>query len=156
MSLVGHDLPDGMKSTPGEQLYADWCDAFGSDRERYWGEMNRADREAWERLASPVEAGPMLKRRLEYEAANPRPETLVRAEGAIVRARVAEGFGRQYQVTDRDRFEIAVDDLLISVRVDPDFHLDGPPCGAIHKASAVCTRPTGHEGYHANQQGYWL
>src|SRR4051812_2072680 len=99
---------------------------------------------------------PLLKARLEYEAANPRPETLRRAEKAIVQALVAEGFGRQYQVTRSDSFEIAVDDLLISVRVDPDFHLDGPPCGARHKAGAVCTRPTGHEGNHANRSGYWL
>jgi hypothetical protein len=107
--------------------------------------------------ATEVEAGPLLKARLEYEAANPRPETLVRAEKAIVRALVAEGFGRQYQVTRDDSFEIAVDDLLIRVRVDPDFGLDGPPCAVVHeKAGAVCTRPTGHEGYHANSQGYWL
>ena len=104
-----------------------------------------------------IEAGPLLKARLEYEAANPRPETLVRAERAIVRALVAEGLGRQYQVTGSDRFEIAVDDLIISVRVDPDFHLDGPPCSAVHeKAGAVCTRPTGHVGSHANSSGYWL
>lgn len=69
------------------------------------------------RCAAMREAGPLLRARLEAEAANPRAESIVRAERAIVRALVAEGFGRQHQVTRRDRFEIAVDDLLIRVEV---------------------------------------
>lgn len=54
------------------------------------------------------------------EKEHPRPESLRRAERVIVRALVAEGFGRQYQVTRDDRFEIAVDDLLIRVEVVSD------------------------------------
>jgi len=69
---------------------------------------------------SNSEAGPLLRRRLEWEAENPRPESISRAERAIVRSLVAHGFGRQYQVTHHDHFEIAVDDLLIRVEVNPD------------------------------------
>lgn len=30
-------------------------------------------------------------------------------------------------------------------------------CGAIHDgARAVCTLPAGHDGDHANRQGYWM
>lgn len=62
-----------------------------------------------------AEVGPLLAARLEYEAENPRPDVLTRAERAIVRGLNAEGFGRQHQVTRPDRFEIAVDGLLIRV-----------------------------------------
>ena len=30
-------------------------------------------------------------------------------------------------------------------------------CGAFHeRARAVCTRPEGHDGDHANRHGYWM
>lgn len=63
---------------------------------------------------------PLLAARLEWERTHPRPESLRKAERMIVRALVAEGFGRQYQVTREDGFEIAVDDLLIFVKLNPD------------------------------------
>lgn len=66
----------------------------------------------------------LLRARLEWEAANPKPESLRRAERMIVRALVAEGFGRQYQVTRQDGFEISVDDLLIRVEHDPEWAKD--------------------------------
>jgi hypothetical protein len=65
-----------------------------------------------------VEPDSLLARRLAYEAANPQPESVRRAERAIVRALRAAGFGRQYQVTEHGRFRIAVDDLIIDVRID--------------------------------------
>jgi hypothetical protein len=64
--------------------------------------------------------GPLLRARLAAEKANPRPGSIIRAERAIVRALVAEGFGPQSQVTRHDRFDIAVDDLLIRVEHRPD------------------------------------
>lgn len=38
----------------GEELYKLWCDAPGSDRERYWMLMNPADKQLWEMLALRV------------------------------------------------------------------------------------------------------
>ena len=67
---------------------------------------------------------PLLKARLEYEAAHPRNERLRRAEEMIVKGLIAFGFGKQYQVTREDSFEIAVDDLIISVRVDHEAKQD--------------------------------
>ena len=62
----------------------------------------------------------LLEQRMAWEEAHPRPENIRRAERMIVRALVAEGFGRQHQVTHQESFEIAVDNLLISVRINPD------------------------------------
>jgi len=70
------------------------------------------------------EPNPLLHARLEWEAANPKPETLRRVERTIVRALNAAGFGRQYQVTRHDGFEIAVDDLIIRVEHDPTAEPD--------------------------------
>jgi hypothetical protein len=64
-----------------------------------------------------AQVGPLLAARLKFEAENPRPESLVRAERAIVRALNDAGFGRQGQVTRQEGFEIAVDDLLIRVEI---------------------------------------
>jgi hypothetical protein len=61
---------------------------------------------------------PLLYERLKWEAANPRPEPLCRAEQIIVRALRDGGFGSQSQVTFEDRFEIATDDLIVSVRLN--------------------------------------
>ena len=70
---------------------------------------------------SPIRPrGSLLDARLAWEAANPRPENIRRAERMIVRALVAEGFGRQTQVTHHDRFSIAVDNLIIRVEINPD------------------------------------
>jgi hypothetical protein len=57
----------------------------------------------------------LLAKRLAWEAENPRPEQLVRAERAVVVALNEAGFGRQYQVTRAEGFDIAVDDLLVRV-----------------------------------------
>lgn len=62
----------------------------------------------------------LLRQRLAWEAANPRPEVLRRAERAIVRALRDGDFGFQAQVTHQDGFEIAVDGLLVRVELDPD------------------------------------
>lgn len=63
----------------------------------------------------------LLRARLEWEAANPRPESLLRAERAIVRALADEfGKGQQFQVTRHDGFDIAIADLLIRVEVQVD------------------------------------
>jgi len=67
---------------------------------------------------------PLLKARLEYEREHPRNERLRRAEEMVVKGLIAYGFGRQYQVTREDSFEIAVDDLIISVSVDPSAKPD--------------------------------
>lgn len=35
--------------------------------------------------------------------------------------------------------------------------IDVATCGAFHdRARATCTLPAGHEGDHANAQGYWM
>jgi hypothetical protein len=65
------------------------------------------------------DAHALLEARLAWEREHPRPETLVRAEKTIVQALNAAGFGRQYQVTRENGFEIAVDDLIIRVERDP-------------------------------------
>lgn len=70
-------------------------------------------------MAEGIECGPLLTARLQWEAENPRPESLRRAEKMVVQALAASGFGRQYQVTRADGFEIAVDDLLIRVDLLP-------------------------------------
>lgn len=44
------------KPTPGEQAYADWCDAPESDLARYWHRMNRADKAKWEKFGARVAA----------------------------------------------------------------------------------------------------
>lgn len=62
----------------------------------------------------------LLARRLAWERAHPRPEALRHAERMIVQGLEAYGFGRQYQVTRNDGFEIAVDDLLIRVEHRPE------------------------------------
>lgn len=77
------------------------------------------------------EFGPLLAARLAWEAEHPRSEVLMRAERAIVRGLVAEGFGPQHQVTRHDRFEIAVDGLLIRVELD-----DSPSGSALAGAEA--------------------
>lgn len=63
--------------------------------------------------------GPLLAARLEWEREHPRNEQLVRAERAVVQGLDREGFGTQHQVTRDGGFEIAVDDLLVSVRLAP-------------------------------------
>lgn len=79
-------------------------------------------------------AGDLLRARLEWEAANPRPKSIVRAERAIVRALKADGFGTQHQVTRHDRFDIAVDDLLIRV----EWHRPCPDCKGVGKTRCAC------------------
>lgn len=74
-------------------------------------------RRLWE--STPSSAS-LLAQRMAWEETHPRPENIRRAERMIVRALVAEGFGRQHQVTHHDRFEIAVDNLLIRVEINPD------------------------------------
>lgn len=69
-------------------------------------------------MSDEIEIGPLLAARLAWEAENPRPESLRKIERMIVRGLVADGFGRQYQVTREDGFEIAVGDLLIRVEID--------------------------------------
>jgi glutathione S-transferase len=44
------------KPTPGEQAYADWCDAPESDLARYWHRMNRADKAKWEKFGARIAA----------------------------------------------------------------------------------------------------
>jgi hypothetical protein len=48
------------KPTPGEQAYADWCDAPESDLARYWHRMNQADKAKGRSSvpASPPTGGP--------------------------------------------------------------------------------------------------
>lgn len=65
-------------------------------------------------------AHPLLAARLKWEEENPRPVQLREAEKMIVRGLNEYGFGSQHQVTDHDRFEIAVDNLLITVVYDAD------------------------------------
>lgn len=65
-------------------------------------------------------AHPLLAARLAWEAENPRPEPLRRAERAIVRALRDAGFGSQSQVTRGDGFDIATDDIIVRVEVNPD------------------------------------
>lgn len=77
------------------------------------------DEDGMVRGPDEVECGPLLAARLRWETENPRPESLRRAEKMLVQALVASGFGRQYQVTRADGFEIAVDDLLIRVELLP-------------------------------------
>lgn len=62
----------------------------------------------------------LLEQRIAWEQANPRPESLRKAERVIVTALNAAGFGRQSQVTKRDGFDIAVDDLVIRVEHHPE------------------------------------
>lgn len=57
----------------------------------------------------------LLAKRLQWEKDNPRDPDLRKAEETIVKALVAAGFGRQYQVTDHRRFQISVDNVLITV-----------------------------------------
>jgi hypothetical protein len=64
---------------------------------------------------------PLLAARLQWELDNPRPVNLRRAEKMIVQGLVAYGFGRQYQVTSFDSFQIAVDDLIITVERDQEM-----------------------------------
>jgi hypothetical protein len=40
--------------TPGHLLYLRWCGSETSDRARYWGLMNPADRLAWERIGEDM------------------------------------------------------------------------------------------------------
>jgi hypothetical protein len=61
--------------------------------------------------------GDLLAKRLAWEREHPRPESLRQVERMIVQGLNAYGFGRQYQVTRADGFEIAVDDLLIRVEL---------------------------------------
>jgi hypothetical protein len=61
-----------------------------------------------------------LAARLEWERQHPRPESLRKAERMVVRGLKDAGFGDQYQVTKEDSFEIAVDDIIVSVRMNPD------------------------------------
>jgi hypothetical protein len=68
-------------------------------------------------MTKPVHVGPLLKKRLAWEQENPRPEPLVRAEQAVVRALRDAGFGPQSQVTHRDGFDIATDTVLVRVTV---------------------------------------
>ncbi len=63
------------------------------------------------------EPGDLLRQRLEWEKANPRPTVLRRAERAVVRGLKNEGLGPQYQVTRQDGFEIAVEGVLIRVEL---------------------------------------
>lgn len=61
----------------------------------------------------------LLRKRLEWEAAHPRPEPLRRAERAIVRGLAAEfGKGQQHQVTHETGFEIAIEGLIITVKLE--------------------------------------
>jgi hypothetical protein len=63
-----------------------------------------------------IEVGPLLQARLDWEAANPRPENLRRAERAIVRGLAAEfGKGKQSQYTSRDGFTIFIEGLEVVV-----------------------------------------
>lgn len=71
--------------------------------------------------ADAIGGGPLLRARLEWEAEHPRPESLRRAERAIVRALAAEfGPGQQHQVTTEAGFDIAIEDVLIHVELAPD------------------------------------
>jgi hypothetical protein len=63
---------------------------------------------------------PLLTARLQWELDHPRPESLRKAEQLVVRGLKQAGFGNQYQVTRRDGFEIAVDDIIVSVRMNPE------------------------------------
>jgi hypothetical protein len=65
---------------------------------------------------------PLLAARLIWEAENPRPEPLVRAERAIVRALRDAGFGSQSQVTRAGGFEIATDTIVVRVEINPDTY----------------------------------
>lgn len=51
-----NDRMDNIERWDGETLYAEWCNASGSDREAYYRAMNPADRYAWVRLAKVVNA----------------------------------------------------------------------------------------------------
>ena len=62
----------------------------------------------------------LLAARLKWEAENPWPEPLRRAERAVVIALRDAGFGTQSQVTKADGFDIATDDLIVNVRLNPD------------------------------------
>lgn len=64
------------------------------------------------------EEHPLLAKRLQWELDNPQPENLRKAEKMIVQGLIAAGFGRQHQVTGHDSFEIAVDDIIISVEMN--------------------------------------
>lgn len=66
-----------------------------------------------------IEPDSLLAKRLAWEAENPRSEQLRRVERAIVRALRDAGFGKQLQVTHADAFDIAVDDLIVTVKHDP-------------------------------------
>jgi hypothetical protein len=66
------------------------------------------------------EQHPLLAARLQWERDHPRPDNLRKAEKMVVRELKRYGFGDQYQVTKEDSFEIAVDDIIISVRMNPD------------------------------------
>lgn len=65
-----------------------------------------------------MEPETLLSKRLQWEADNPRPESLRRAEQMIVQGLKRAGFGQQHQVTAYNSFEIAVDDIIISVELN--------------------------------------
>ena len=66
------------------------------------------------------EKHPLLAQRLQWELDHPRPESLRKAEKMIVQGLNAYNFGRQHQVTREDGFSIAVDNLIITVDLNPD------------------------------------
>ena len=73
------------------------------------------------------EQHPLLAARLQWELDNPRPESLRKAEKMIVQGLVQYGFGQQYQVTAYNSFEIAVDDIVITVELNGQ--IVGRTCG---------------------------
>lgn len=69
----------------------------------------------WDNLE---EEHPLLFAHLKWEAEHPRPEPLRRAERVFVRALRDNGFGSQSQVTFDDGFDIATDDIILTVRMN--------------------------------------
>jgi hypothetical protein len=64
--------------------------------------------------------GPLLAARLAWEAENPRPEPLRRAEETIVRALNDAGFGRQHQHTYAEGFTIDTGEIVVRVELSAD------------------------------------
>lgn len=73
--------------TPGQLLYERWCGSRTTDRARYYAQMNRADKAAWESLAEDmVEADPQAFERVVHNLPQRGNESRTRHDGAGERA----------------------------------------------------------------------
>ena len=85
-----------------------------------WGDACADCRPEEETVDIDPEKHPLLVARLQWELDHPRPHSLRKAEKMIVQGLRAYGFGQQSQTTMPDGFDIAVDDIIISVFINKD------------------------------------